>query len=301
MVNRWTVRATACLLAVALVSVATANPAQAEEITLRHRGSKGDKAVYDFGLSVHARVEEKDGSGPTQVEMTLQMKCLSEVLEVLPGGGQRVRAEITSGTMKLKTEGGEQAVVVGNVVATFQVSPLGEIEEYVRIGGDPPVLFFPGIYIRLGPEDGSLIGGLAGLPDRPLKTGDKWQGIAKKPDPRTGEAQEERYESRLMGEEEFRGRRCVKIRTVRNWELDGDFPTPDGSVVAHVKGRISGYDMWRFDPERGVIMSSDGSHHLAVTARARRDTEVLGVATTSATISTSSQLTEFNGQKVTED
>jgi len=283
-----------------LVAAAAANLAAAESIVLKHHQGTGDKAVYDFGLSARAKVEESGGSGTVQAEMTLQMKCLAEFLEVLPNGDQKLRGQIVSGTLTAKVEGEAKTLALKDVVVNYELSPQGEMKLRELVGGDPPFLAFPGVRFGLLADDAFLLGGKALFPDRPVSEGEKWSGTAKKPHPVSGEIQEEQYESRVLGTEQFRGRKCLKIRTTSTFPLEGSAPVPGTEVVTQVKGTISGHDIWLFDPERGLIMSVEGSHRLVITARVEMGAEVAGIATTSAVINIRSVLTEFNGEKIAE-
>ena len=287
-------------LAVVLVAAAAANLAAAEGTVLKHHQGTGDKAVYDFGLSARVKVEGSGGSGTAQAEMTLQMKCLAEFVEVLPNGHQGLRGQIVSGTLTGKGEGETKTVAVKDVVVNYELSPQGEMKAVELVAGDPPILFFPGAHLGFGPDDAFLLGGRAVFPDRPVSEGEKWGGTAQKPHPVSGEIQEEQYESRVLGTEQFRGRKCLKIRTTGTFPLEGSAPVPGTEVVAQVRGMISGHDIWLFDPERGLIMSVEGSHRLVVSARAEMGAEVAGIATTSAVINIRSVLTEFNGEKIAE-
>ncbi|MCJ7751794.1 MAG: hypothetical protein MUQ65_11990 [Armatimonadetes bacterium] len=109
------------------------------------------------------------------------------------------------------------------------------------------------------------------------------------------------YESVLFGEERFRGALCKKIKTSLSILIEDTAQAPDGSGEAYVKIKTSGAYILLFDPQRGVIMSIQGSENIAVTTTIEQtDQKLLGITATGV-VNTRSLLTEFNGVKLSDE
>jgi len=288
----------AALLAALLGAAPTSCGDPAGEL-LRYRHSRGDKAVYQFDLSCRAEVKEEGGPRRIQAEMSVEMECLAHFLGETASRDWGIRGEISSGVIRFKGEGKDESLSFGEMSARYIVSPRGEVSSARLTSGDPPTLFFGGGTLAFGPEDAFLLGGAAIFPEKPIKKGDRWEGSARAPGLIKGEIQELPYESVLLGEENFGGTVCQKIKTTRRRELGGSERSPDGSGVAHIKLKISQTDTWLFDPERGVIMSIEGSARVLVTTEVEQGGQKLGGTATSGVINARSVLTEFNGKKIT--
>jgi len=106
------------------------------------------------------------------------------------------------------------------------------------------------------------------------------------------------YQSVLLGEERFAGALCKRIKTTRSILIEDTAQAPDGSGEAYGKIKTSGAYIWLFDPQRGVIMSIQGSANIAVTTTIEQtDQKLLSVAATGV-VNTRSLLTEFDGVKL---
>ena len=88
---------------------------------------------------------------------------------------------------------------------------------------------------------------------------------------------------------------CKKIRTTRSFLIEDAAQAPDGSGEARVRINTSGAYVWLFDPQRGVIMSIQGSENIAVTTTIERTDQKLLGTTPTRVVNTRSLLTEFNG------
>jgi hypothetical protein len=290
----------ACLLLalpVAMTATAAAGP---ETWDLKHHQGHRDKAVYHFGLSARAQVEGEAfaEAATTRGEMSLQMKCMAEYVGGTASGDQKIVGRILSGTLRVKAEGTDESLELPEAVFQYIVTPRGQLKKHELTSGEPPVLFFPGLSLVFGPEDAFMAGGMLVLPDHPVKVGDTWKGTILKPRPDGGEAQEIPFESALVGVEEFRGRRCVKIKTAVVAKLEHAAPIPGTPVTGHMESTLSAEGVCLFDPERGLVMSDEGSLDVVVHARAdTADGETLTMDT-SAVIRTRSALTEFNGEEI---
>lgn len=298
MIRRSAVRAAAIAAPLLFLLCALASSARAEKAqVLRFRHTPGDKAVYDFSVSSRAEATEEGGES-VRAEVTVQMKCLVEFLGDTASGDWGVLGEIATGVMKVKSGGKEQSLDFGDVEARYVVSPSGEIGSHKLLSGTPPVLQFAGGVIALGPEDAFTLAGVAIFPDTPLANGDTWKGVASVPSIVSGESQDVPYESALLGEERCRGALCKKIKTTRSILIEDATQTPDGSGEARVRIKTSGAYVWLFDPQRGVIMSIQGSENITVTTTIEQtDQKLLSVAATGV-VNTRSLLTEFNGVKL---
>lgn len=298
MVRRSAIRTTVIAAPLLFLLGGLASPARAEKAqVLRFRHTPGDKAVYNFSVSSRAEATEKGGES-VRAEVTVQMKCPVEFLGDTASGDWGVLGEITTGVMKVKSGGEEQSLDFGDVKARYVISPSGEITSLRLLSGNPPVLQFAGGVLALGPEDAFALAGTAIFPDTPLTQGDTWKGVASVPSIFSGRAHDVPYQSVLLGEERFKGAVCKRIKTTRSILIEDTAQAPDGSGEAYVKVKTSGAYIWLFDPQRGVIMSIQGSENIAVTTTVEQSGQkLLGVAATGV-VNTRSLLTEFNGVKL---
>jgi len=300
MIRRFIARIAAISVPVLLLLGATTLHARAEKAeVLRFRHTASDKARYDFSLSSRVHATEESGE-IVRAEIRIQMSCAAEFLKKAASGDWGVTGQILSGFMIVKSKGEEGRLDLGGLEEKYIVSPLGEIKERRHIAGQPPMLQYVGSNLVLGPLDAFLLGGAAMLPEKPLRRGDTWKGIALLPGISPGQTEQVPYESVLLGEERFRGTLCQKIKTSRTAVLEETIQSPDGPDEVHVKLKISGQDTWLFDPQRGLIMFSAGTHDVVVTTTITRNSQDIGSASATGVVNTRSVLTEFNGVKLSD-
>jgi hypothetical protein len=285
----WTMLA-ACLLA--------ASSASAEEgVVLKYHHSPGDQAVYELNTSATIRVQEEGGErAKADVDATLQ--CRAEYLGDTASGDWGILGTITSGAMTTKVEGDEESAVLGDISARYIVSPRGEVTSYRTVRGQAPSLVQGGEGVMLEPADVFLLSGIAIFPDRPLKQGDKWQGVAEVPLLEGGGLHEQPYESVLLGAADYCGSQCWKIKTTAQVEIEETIPSCDGVGNADVALKVSVQATWLYDPERGVIASVDETDNIAMTVTAMAGGQKMGRITVAAVANSRSRLTEFNGVRV---
>lgn len=284
-----------CLSLFSLLTVAVSRPAAAADSTLRYCQGEGDKASYDFSCSVHAKLDIQGGLTTSEADMTLKMKCLAEFLGADSDGNGKVRGQILSGTLQVKAEGEEENVPLDKLVINYRISPRGEMLESNLLSGEPPVL--PGIWYIYVPDDTFLVGGVGVFPEGPVKVGDKWQGVAHIPSMVTGESQDVPYESKMLGEEQFRGRTCAKIRTTFKDTYKDALDVPGGQGEVNVEAKASGWRLWRFDRARGLVMQTEGNDNLNVTVVSTHPDVGTQTVRISGVLKVQSLLTEFKGQK----
>lgn len=283
-------RAVAILLTLAALLTA-AHSARAQQLTLKYRFAEGDTASYTFSCSTRAKLDVQKGLTTSAAEMSLQMKVSTEVTEVAPNGDAKLRGDILSGSLKVKAEGEEETTPVGEIVTNYVLTPRGVMKAKELLSGEPIVL--PGVSVLMEADDAFLLGGLGLLPERPVKPGEKWKGVARLPALMDEEVLTVTYDSKLLGIEQYKGRPCAKIRTTVSRRFAESFEAPDGSGPAKVSGLITGDGTWRFDYERGVIMSME--------QRAQVVTEMSHAESTakvSSVLNMRAALTELNGQKI---
>jgi hypothetical protein len=282
-----------------LLLAASAAIAAAQGRVLRYRHSPGDTALYDCKLS--SRAQGKSDSGQKiQVEMSLTMNCGAEFLGDTASGDYGLRGVINSGTLKVKSGGQPQEIELPEFAERYLVSPRGEIKSASVLSGQPPILMYGGLFLIMGPDDPVLLGGTAIFPDKPLKAGDRWKGTARIPVVGTGEVNEVKYESVLLGEETFRGTVSQKIKTATSTTIADTVDAPDGSGSLRAKGTITTQDTWLFDPQRGVILYSERSARIAMTVKVEQGGQVVEGYTTSGVLNEKSTLTQFNGTLLTQ-
>jgi hypothetical protein len=234
----------------------------------------------------------------SRVEMRLRMECLAEYVEAGDDGHLSVMGRILSGTMRGTGQEVEGSRDLGETVFQYLLTPRGEMKRQRLTSGDPPAIFFSGVTLVFGPDDAFLADGVGVLPDGPVAIGDTWEGIAPKLGPADGEAGEVAYTSTLLGVEEFRGRSCLKIKTVSTAELTDSAAMPGTTLTAHMASTLASEHIWRFDPERGLIVSDEGSIDVLVRERATGPEGEARSMDTTAVIRMRSALTEYNGRNV---
>lgn len=280
----------ACLLA--------ASPAFAEEgVVLEYHHSPGDRAVYELNISTTARVQEEGGeSAKADVDVTL--RCCAEYLGDTASGDWGILGTITSGAMTATVEGEEESAALGNISARYIVSPRGEVTSSRAVRGEAPSLVHGGEGVMLEPADVFLLSGVAIFPDRPLKQGDKWKGVARVSLLEGGGVHEQPYESVFLGPADYCGSQCWKVKTTAQAEVEETIPSCDGLGHADVALKVSVQATWLYDPERGVIASVDETENVKMTVTLMAGGQKMGQATIAAVMKSRSRLTEFNGVKV---
>jgi len=268
----------------------------AQDLVLRHHQGKGDKAKYEFTCSTKARVNLDQGLVESAAEMLLQMKVLAQFSESDSPSLQGVSGQTLSGQLKIKAEEGEETIAFEDGVVNYEITPLGEIRRAALLAGDLPVL--PGIWLMFGPDDAFLLGGTAILPERPVKKGDKWQGVARVPSAITGETEEIRYESTILAQEQLFGRPCLKIKTTRSTQIEEEVSIPGSAAVVQVEIKATGSVIWRFDYERGLILKADSNDKLSLDLHLRDPASGRSDLSFTAGLKYGSKLTEYNGKKI---
>jgi len=283
------------LIAVAWTALGAAR-VDAQEVLLRHHQGKGDKAKYDFTCSAKGKTSLDRGLAASATEVRLQMKVLVDFAGAGASPNQNACGQVLSGQLEMKSEQGARTIALEQGVINYEISPLGEIRRAALLAGDLPML--PGVWLILGPDDAFLLGGTAILPERPVKKGDKWQGVTRVPNPITGETIEIRYESTVLAQEQLLGRPCLKIKTVRSAQSKQRTPVPGSAAVVQAKIAMTGTVIWRFDHERGLIVKADGDDKFALDLHLEDpDSGNTDLAFT-ASLKHESKLTEYNGKKV---
>lgn len=285
------------LVLIAILSTALgAGRVSAQELVLRHHQGKGDKAKYDFACATKARMDLDQGLVASAADMLLQMKVLVEFSGADSPSHQDVCGQILSGQLKIKAAEGEETIAFGEGVVNYEISPLGEIRRAALLAGNLPIL--PGIWLIFGPDDAFLLGGTAIFPDRPVKKGDKWQGVARVPNAVNGQVAEIRYQSTVLAQEQLLGRPCLKIKTTRSAQTKQMVPIPGTAAVVQAKMTMTGSVIWRFDYERGLIVKADADDKLSIALRLEDPDSRTSDLSFTAGLKYESKLTEYNGKKV---
>jgi hypothetical protein len=264
---------------------------------LRYRQAQGDKATYAYSCSTRAQIEVQNGQKTDRAEVSLQMKLATEVLETTPGGDMKIRADITSGKIKASSGGDQGTVPVESAVLEYLVSARGIVKSVNLMSGRPPAIGV--LPYAATPDDVFLVSGVGQFPDKRLKPGDTWEGVARVPDPEGGEAMEVPFKSKLVSVAQVRGRPCATIKTTARVNATHAEDAEDGS------GRMSGrMDVvqevtWVFDYERSVVMSAQGTTRISVGFQGTDSgSGESASARISGVMNTRSTLLEFNGQKI---
>jgi len=291
-------RAIVPLFAIAfMLAGAGAGLAQDAGLFLRHRQAQGDKATYVYSCSTRAQTRVGNSRKTERAQVSLQMKLTTEVLETTPGGDMRIRADITSGNIKASAGRHQQTVPVKSAVLEYLVSGQGVTKRVNLTSGKPPTIGL--LPYTATPDDVFLASGVGRFPDKRLKPGDTWEGVARIPSTEGGGAMEVPFKSKLVSVGEVRGRPCATIKTTARAVSTDDKPAEDGSRLLSVHMDVAQELTWAFDYERGVVVSAQGTTRISL---ALRDTGsgsgASGSARISGVMNTRATLLEFNGQKV---
>lgn len=278
--------------------ILTAWPAPAEEgVRLKYHHSPGDRAVYDLSIRSSARVREEGGKS-AKADANVKLQCQTEYLGDTASGDWGILGTITSGAMTVTFEGEQESAEFGDISARYIVSPCGEITSYRLLRGDAPSPVYGGSGLMLEPADVFLLSGTAMFPDKPVRKGDKWKGVAKVPLLAGGGMCDQPYESAFLGPAQYCGTQCWKIKTTAKAEVEETIPACDRIGQVDVALKASGQATWLYDPERGVVVSIDSTDNIAMTLTAMEGAQKIGKATVTAVVKAQSRLTEFNGVKI---
>ncbi len=273
-------------------------PCLAEEgLLLRYQHSPRDKAQYHVDITWNLRVEEEGGE-TAKVAGNLSLECLAECLGDTASGDWGILGTIVSGRGETTVDGEKESVEFGNIVARYIVSTRGEITSYRLIRGETPDFLHPDSGILLEPADAFLLSGMAVLPDKPVKEGEKWAGVAKIPFLEGGGMEELPYESTFLGVVPYRGSECWEIETTTKVDLEETIPGPDGFGQLALAVKVSGKATWLLDPKRGVLASGQEVENIALTVTFSEGGEKRVSATVAGVVNSRSELTEFNDVSV---
>jgi hypothetical protein len=288
--------ALAAVVLAALTSYGAEAPAQqaTHGLVLKYHQTEGDRAAYDFSATGVAKLNVQKGLTTEKINVNLQMKCVEEFWEPTSDGLIQVQGAILSGTIKAIWQGEEEAQPVERTAVNYKIASSGEMQEQELLSGEPLIL--PGMFIVFGPDDAFLIGGRMQFPKKPLKVGDKWKGTVRIPTLESGQTILADYESKVLGLEQYRGRPCVKIKTTSKYSEKETAPVPESGGTATGKVTTAETQTWRFDYERGLVMSSEGTIQATLTGTFVDEEAREYTATMSGVVNTRSKMTEFNGQ-----
>jgi len=287
-------RSSAGLVVALIALVGIAHSAGDQGLVLRYRLAKGDKVTYNYSGSARAQLDVQKGLTTAKAEVSLQMKVVAEVLDTKPNGDLQVQAQIVSGTVKMKSQGQQQSTPVQPAVANYEVTSRGEIKTAELLSGEPAAIGTIGLAFM--PDDAFLLGGVGIFPERALKVGDKWKGVTRLTNPVTGETEPFSYESKLLAQEQVKGRPCVKVRTTATRKLSQTIDAPDGSRQARVSIITTDEITWRFDYQRGVIMLAEDTDRAAMAMEGTGAEGGPASAKMAGVLNSRSVLTEFNGK-----
>jgi hypothetical protein len=292
------VSAAAVLLVAVLATYAAEDPAPkpSEGLILKYDQTEGDRASYEFSVSGTAKLNLQQGLTTERMDISMQAKCVEEFWEPTPEGLAQVQGAFMSGTMKAKSQGEEHGSPLQRMVVNYKIAPSGEMKERELLSGELTGL--AGLPFAFGPDDAFLVGGLVQFPKKPLKPGDKWKGTVAIPSEETGAAVLVNYESKALGLEQYRGRPCVKIATSAKEATETTVPDEESGGIVTFKGTAKETVTWRFDYERGLVMSSEGVIQITATGSFVDEEAREHTATMSGVLNTRSVMTEFNGQKL---
>jgi hypothetical protein len=287
------VRSLLLLFAVLLAAAPAVFPAAPAGKVLRFHPKEGDAAVYQHSLSTRAEMKEEAGE-KSRMEMTAEARCTVEFLGETASGDFGVQAAIEPHTVNAIVDGEEQNEESPGNAARYVVNRQGRIKKITWLTGDPTSdPESAGLVVT--PEDVFLLSGAAILPDKPVKKGDKWSGTVTIPGAMMGDDLAIKYQSVLLGEEQFKGAVCQKIKTTATLSFSAREDIPEMGGTIKVSAKASGQYTWLFDAERGLIASTEGTDRVSVTAQVGDADQTLVNVTLSAVVNSRNLLTEYNG------
>jgi hypothetical protein len=261
---------------------------------LRLHQGEGDKAAYALSAVVNAKVSIPNE--PLQkLSATTNLKCAVEFLGIAPNDTMRVEGEVVGGATVIEESGHTQTVPADDFVVDYLLTPRAEVKEADLLSGVPPMVASTGLFYT--PDDAFLV---APLPDKPVKVGDRWQGVAQVPIVlgQPGARAEVKHDSKVLGQVAYAGRNCLKIKTSLRQFRQASFDAPDGSGTLTAKLHATAAAVWLFDPQEGLVMKADGTVAADITLRLQSITEGEQTAKVTATEEVHTRLTDYNGMKV---
>jgi hypothetical protein len=280
------------LAALGLTGLAAAAAPQTYLLRL-HQG-EGDKATY--ALTSVAKAQVSIPNEPLQkLSATTNLKCAVEFLGLAPDDTMRAEGEIVGGSTVIEESGHTETVPVDGLVVDYLLTPRAEVKEADLLSGVPPMVASTGIFYT--PDDAFLV---APLPDKPVKVGDRWQGVAQVPvvSGQPGEKAEVKHDSKVLGQVAYAGRNCLKVKTNLRHFWQASLDAPDGSGTLMAKLHATATAIWLFDPKEGLVMKADVTVAADVTLRLQSITAGEQTAKVTATEELHTRLTEYNGTKV---
>ncbi|MFB3880622.1 MAG: hypothetical protein ACE149_05130 [Armatimonadota bacterium] len=282
------------LLAVAmLVAASIVFPAAPAGKVLRFRPKEGDTAAYQFSTSTRGEMKEEAGQ-KSRMETSAQARCTVQFLGETAVGDFGAEAAIEPHTINETVDGEDQSKESPGTAARYVVNNQGRIKRVTWLTGDPSA-DPESAGLAATPDEVFLLGGAAILPDKPVKKGDKWSGTVTIPGVVMGGDLKVNYQSVLLGEEQFRGAACQKIKTTATATFAASEDLPEVGGTVKVSAKQTGQYTWLFDAERGLIASAQGTERVSVTAQLSDPDQTLVSFALSAVSNVRSTLTEYNG------
>ncbi len=248
------------LLTLLLVAVAAAGAEPAAAPT--YHQEEGRQAVYR--VATKSTSNQPRAGGTVKTTSTASVRVSVEFLGLTPDSTIQVRGEVLSGTVSKVSQGKTQTIALQPRTVNYEVSPRGEVK--LADGDVTPTPGTEEVGITLTPDDGFLAGYLAVLPKRPLKVGDHWTGTVTSGEAGSENETEVRYDAKAVGQTQYAGRTCWKIKTNYKRALTQTFSAPDGSGEVRVKSTATGTCAWLFAPQEGVLVASDTTSKSLYTA-----------------------------------
>ncbi len=289
-------RAVRCLAFLVAVSLAACTlAAAAEPMLLKFHQKEGDKAVYTLtataaGRSTVSGAATKKAKAKSEAGTeTVSMRIGLDFTKAIGMGRIEVTSRILEGTAKAVSGGKSETESLAGLELRQVVTARGDVRSDQVLAGETVTLPFSEYTFT---PDEALPAGL--LPDRAVKIGDTWSGVEER-SPLEGTQGQLRYSSKLLGEETYAGRRCLRIRTEGRGAVRGDLELSGLTNRLPTKISLTATETWLFDPAEGIVVKSDmkatlsGGATLEGVAAAYRFT---------ATVDRHLRLTEWNGEKL---
>lgn len=263
---------------------------------LRYKCEPGMRAAYDVKYSTTLDIKADTGE-KHHAKTNSQTTCIVEYLGDTASGDFGVTGAVQPGTLNVIADGESGSSYYEENAAKYVVNRLGRIKSVTELTDNTMMSDDPSeVAMWVSPDGIFLLNGAGVLPEKAVKKGNSWKGSIRVPGAVYGEDETIDYKSTLLGEEKFREALCSKINTKATVGAVFSEDAPDGSGNVKVTVRVTLDYNWLFDPVRGMIVSTQGTERLAVTAKVTMDGAPLTAATVSALTNVSHTLNTINGE-----
>jgi hypothetical protein len=280
------------LSATGLAFGAASKPAPA--LLTYHQG-EGDRAIYTTTVNNTMKFLMNTGQ-PLKGTSISHMRVEARFLGLTPDNTIQVQGRVLSGSAKETLKGESHEVTLRRPLLTnYEITRQGEVKIEAKAYDQEAEEQTLGI--SFGAGDTFLGMQVAVLPKKPVKVGDAWGGTVVMNASEGGDEFPIKYNSKALGQAQYCGKPCWRIKTSFRLVKVESEQAPDGTEL-QVKLTITGDLIWLFNQKDGLLMTADGT--AKATADAQADLIAEGLITGNGTwaFDFHTKLIEYNGEKV---